>query len=202
MRFCRSRPLASSSPTTPSMTWSARSISAAQNPTSCLSPPTVGMPRAPLATALTTAWVNRAGDPVDRLYATPHPHFDLTLPQFRSCHDAFLSTPPTEPSFITRKAGPAFPCWRLSGLTRNTRDFDHVAPHLPVRLIRMDYRGRGESEWADYKTYNIPQEAADALALLDHLGLEQAAILGHLARRSDCDACWRRLQRIGCWVLC
>lgn len=76
------------------------------------------------------------------------------------------------------ESGTGIPVLALSGLTRNTRDFDHVAPHLPVRLIRMDYRGRGESEWADYKTYNIPQEAADALALLDHLGLEQAAILG------------------------
>ena len=51
MRFCRSRALASISPTTPSTTWSARN-SAAQNPTSCLSRPTVGMQRAPLATAL------------------------------------------------------------------------------------------------------------------------------------------------------
>ena len=78
--------------------------------------------------------------------------------------------------------GEGIPILCLAGLTRNTRDFDHVAPHLPqmmpVRLIRMDYRGRGESDWADYKTYTIPQEAEDALALLDHLGLEKAAILG------------------------
>ncbi len=66
----------------------------------------------------------------------------------------------------------------LAGLTRNARDFDHVAPHLPCRLIRMDYRGRGLSDHADPATYTIPQEAADALALLDHLGLDRAAILG------------------------
>lgn len=76
------------------------------------------------------------------------------------------------------ESGEGIPVLALAGLTRNTRDFDHVAPHLPVRLIRMDYRGRGQSDWADYTTYNIPQEAADALALLDHLGLKQAAILG------------------------
>ncbi len=78
--------------------------------------------------------------------------------------------------------GTGIPILALAGLTRNTRDFDHVAPHLPqmmaVRLIRMDYRGRGQSDWADPKTYTIPQEAQDALALLDHLGLEKAAILG------------------------
>jgi len=76
------------------------------------------------------------------------------------------------------ESGEGLPVLALAGLTRNSRDFDHVAPHLPVRLIRMDYRGRGQSDWADYKTYNIPQEGADALALLDHLGIKQAAILG------------------------
>jgi len=67
----------------------------------------------------------------------------------------------------------------LAGLTRNARDFDHVAPHLDgVRLIRMDYRGRGRSDWPGPATYTLAQEGADALALLDHLGLEHAVILG------------------------
>ena len=67
----------------------------------------------------------------------------------------------------------------LAGLTRNSSDFDYVAPHLSgVRLIRLDYRGRGRSDWADPATYTIPTEAQDALTLLDHLGLAQTAILG------------------------
>ena len=74
--------------------------------------------------------------------------------------------------------GDGLPVIALAGLTRNGADFDHVAPHLPVRLIRPDYRGRGQSDWADPATYTIPQEAADTLALMDHLGLEKAAILG------------------------
>ena len=74
--------------------------------------------------------------------------------------------------------GRGIPVLCLAGLTRNSADFDHVAPHLPVRLIRMDYRGRGQSDWADPATYTVAREAADALALMDHLGLEQAAILG------------------------
>lgn len=76
------------------------------------------------------------------------------------------------------EAGEGIPVIALSGLTRNTGDFDHVAPHMPVRFIRMDYRGRGQSDWADPATYTIPQEAQDTLALMDHLGLDQAAILG------------------------
>jgi pimeloyl-ACP methyl ester carboxylesterase len=74
--------------------------------------------------------------------------------------------------------GEGLPVIALAGLTRNGADFDHVAPHLPVRLIRPDYRGRGQSDWADPATYTIPQEAADVLVLMDHLGLEKAAILG------------------------
>lgn len=76
------------------------------------------------------------------------------------------------------ESGTGLPVIALAGLTRNGADFDHVAPHLPVRLIRPDYRGRGQSAWADPSTYSIPQEAADILSLMDHLGLEKAAILG------------------------
>lgn len=77
-----------------------------------------------------------------------------------------------------RDEGAGIPVIALAGLTRNAADFDHVAPHLPLRLIRPDYRGRGLSDWADPATYTIPQEAADVLTLMDHLGLQQAAILG------------------------
>ncbi|SEW29961.1 Pimeloyl-ACP methyl ester carboxylesterase [Cognatiyoonia koreensis] len=76
------------------------------------------------------------------------------------------------------QAGEGIPVIALAGLTRNGGDFDHVAPHMPVRFIRLDYRGRGKSDWADPSTYTIPQEAEDTLALMDHLGLKQAAILG------------------------
>lgn len=75
--------------------------------------------------------------------------------------------------------GAGTPVIALAGLTRNGADFNHVAPHLEgIRLIRPDYRGRGQSDWADPATYSIPQEAADTLALMDHLGLDRAAILG------------------------
>ena len=75
--------------------------------------------------------------------------------------------------------GRGLPVLCLAGLTRNVRDFDHVAPHLAdVRLIRMDYRGRGLSDWPGPAGYTIAQEGADALALLDHLGIARAAILG------------------------
>jgi len=88
-------------------------------------------------------------------------------------------TAPDGVSLAYQDGGFGKPLLCLAGLTRNGRDFDHVAPHLKgVRLLRMDYRGRGRSDWPGPSTYTIAQEATDALALLDHLGLERAAILG------------------------
>ena len=80
-------------------------------------------------------------------------------------------------AYADQGTGPALLC--LPGLTRTMADFDYLRPHLPpLRLIRMDYRGRGGSSWTGAETYNVPREAQDALALLDHLGIEKAALLG------------------------
>lgn len=78
-----------------------------------------------------------------------------------------------------RDEGEGLPLLCLAGLTRDGRDFDFVAPHLKgVRLIRLDYRGRGQSDWGPHETYSIPVEGRDALELLDHLGIAKAAVLG------------------------
>lgn len=75
--------------------------------------------------------------------------------------------------------GTGTPLLCLPGLTRTMGDFDYLAPHLPpCRLIRMDYRGRGGSDFTGAATYTVPQEAKDAVALLDHLGVAKAALLG------------------------
>ncbi len=92
------------------------------------------------------------------------------MPHFRALDGA---------SLFYAEQGEGLPVLCLAGLTRNSGDFDFVAPHLPdVRLIRMDYRGRGRSDRTGAATYTIVQEAQDALALLDHLGIGQAAIIG------------------------
>jgi pimeloyl-ACP methyl ester carboxylesterase len=61
----------------------------------------------------------------------------------------------------------------VHGLTRQGRDFDRLAkalvaqsPH-PLQVICPDVVGRGRSDWlADPASYQIPQYAADVLALL------------------------------------
>ena len=76
--------------------------------------------------------------------------------------------------------GEGLPVICLAGLTRNASDFDYAMPAMQgVRVIRPDYRGRGQSEWAeDPMTYTIPRETQDVLELMDHLGLEKAAFVG------------------------
>ncbi|TYO88563.1 alpha/beta fold hydrolase [Oceanicella actignis] len=76
--------------------------------------------------------------------------------------------------------GPPVLC--LAGLSRNRRDFEPLRDALVGRwrVIRLDSRGRGRSERArdPLAEYAPAVEAADALALLDHLGLEGAAVVG------------------------
>jgi pimeloyl-ACP methyl ester carboxylesterase len=69
----------------------------------------------------------------------------------------------------------------LPGLTRNSKDFDPLADHLdePRRLIALDYRGRGRSQYApDPGTYTPRHELEDAIALLDHLKLGRVCVAG------------------------
>lgn len=76
--------------------------------------------------------------------------------------------------------GSGSPLLCLAGLTRNSRDFAFFASHAnDVRMIAMDYRGRGQSDHdPDYANYNILREAQDAIEVLDHLGLDKVTVLG------------------------
>ena len=76
--------------------------------------------------------------------------------------------------------GKGTPVLCLAGLTRNCRDFDFLAPHMADhRLIRMDYRGRGKSDYdPEFMNYSIMREAQDAVELLDHLGLDRVTLMG------------------------
>lgn len=73
----------------------------------------------------------------------------------------------------------------LPGLTRNSRDFHQLALILskdtvsPRRVITLDYRGRGLSQWdPDRSHYNLLVEANDVLSLCSTLGVSQAAFVG------------------------
>jgi pimeloyl-ACP methyl ester carboxylesterase len=80
-------------------------------------------------------------------------------------------------------AGPSDrpPLLMLHGLTRNSRDFEDVAARFAGqwRIIAVDFRGRGMSEWdPDSSRYAAPVYAADVVQLLDELAIPEAVFLG------------------------
>lgn len=68
----------------------------------------------------------------------------------------------------------------LPGLTRNSKDFETIAPRLAEtrRVLAFDFRGRGRSGHADAASYRPDQEVADTLLVLDRLGIQRFAIIG------------------------
>jgi pimeloyl-ACP methyl ester carboxylesterase len=80
-------------------------------------------------------------------------------------------------------AGPADrpPILMLHGLTRNSRDFEDVARRHAGewRVIAVDFRGRGLSEWDPVPSrYVPPTYAQDVLHLLDELDIARAVFIG------------------------
>jgi pimeloyl-ACP methyl ester carboxylesterase len=76
--------------------------------------------------------------------------------------------------------GELTPLLCLPGLTLNSKSFEPLIPHVlgPRAIVAPDFRGRGRSSYADAKTYRPAFELADTIALMDHLGIEKAAVIG------------------------
>ena len=70
----------------------------------------------------------------------------------------------------------------LHGLTRNSRDFEDLAPWIAAlgrRVLAPDVRGRGRSGYAaDPATYQPAVYAADVVAMLDALAIPRAVVVG------------------------
>jgi pimeloyl-ACP methyl ester carboxylesterase len=73
----------------------------------------------------------------------------------------------------------------LAGLTRNSRDFHQLAlilsqdPVTARRVIALDYRGRGLSDWDENKAnYNLAVEARDVIEACAYLNIDRAAFIG------------------------
>ncbi|RZJ03119.1 MAG: alpha/beta hydrolase [Brevundimonas sp.] len=96
-------------------------------------------------------------------------------------------TSPDGLSLYARDYAPAngeakLPVIAIHGLTRNSADFDHIAPLIAEsgrRVLAVDVRGRGRSDPAkDPMTYQPVHYAHDVLALLKQAGIERAVFLG------------------------
>ena len=74
------------------------------------------------------------------------------------------------------------PVVAIHGLTRNSADFDAIAPLIARggrRVLAVDVRGRGRSDRApDPMTYSPEVYAKDVLALMDQSGIDRAVFLG------------------------
>ena len=79
-----------------------------------------------------------------------------------------------------RSAGAPVVC--LPGLTRAADDFARLAAVLASdgrRVLALDYRGRGESQWdADWTHYTLDVEQDDILRALADAGVETAVFVG------------------------
>ncbi|MEN3263395.1 MAG: lipase [Pseudonocardia sp.] len=70
------------------------------------------------------------------------------------------------------------PVLALHGVTGHSARWRVLAEALPeIRLIAVDLRGHGRSPWTP--PWHIEQHVADALAVLDDLGLARVAVAGH-----------------------
>lgn len=79
----------------------------------------------------------------------------------------------------------ALPVVCLPGLSRNSADFHELAlalsgdPHRPRRVLALDYRGRGRSEYdPDPRNYDIRVELGDVLQVLAAAGVAEAILVG------------------------
>ena len=76
--------------------------------------------------------------------------------------------------------GEGLPVVALHGLASSAHWYDLVAPNLrdQYRIIAPDQRGHGQTTQA-ITGYDWQTLAADVTGLMDHLGITQAAVLGH-----------------------
>lgn len=77
------------------------------------------------------------------------------------------------------EAGSGHPLLMITGLGGDLQGWALQAPELAkhFRVITFDNRGAGRSSAPD-RPYSIPQMAADAVGLLDRLGIDKAHVLG------------------------
>jgi len=77
---------------------------------------------------------------------------------------------------------PAPPVLCLSGITRNSKDFDRLAPNLTTkghRVLALDYRGRGRSDRArDPSSYTPATYLDDIGHVLTALNLDRVVVIG------------------------
>ena len=75
----------------------------------------------------------------------------------------------------------AQPLLLLHGGNQSAHSWDLVSLHLAgrYRVLALDQRGHGDSEWARDASYGIGEMAEDAIAFIAQQGLERPIVMGH-----------------------
>lgn len=76
----------------------------------------------------------------------------------------------------------ASPVVLIHGGLENARAWDHAAAALTSagwRVLAVDQRGHGESDWANGGAYAVLDLTSDLAALFEQAGLQKAALVGH-----------------------
>jgi pimeloyl-ACP methyl ester carboxylesterase len=73
------------------------------------------------------------------------------------------------------------PVLLLHSLAAHSHWWDWVAPSLgeDARVVALDLRGHGGSDWVEPAAYRAPDYAADVVAVLDRLGAGTPLVVGH-----------------------
>jgi esterase len=76
--------------------------------------------------------------------------------------------------------GTGEPLVAIHGLLQNAHSFDGIASVLAprVRLLALDLRGRGDSEWADGDNYKVRHFLIDIYSFIRAMGLTRFALIG------------------------
>ncbi|WP_433431010.1 alpha/beta fold hydrolase [Nonomuraea sp. CA-141351] len=71
------------------------------------------------------------------------------------------------------------PLLLIHGRTANHNDWNGITQHFAARyrVLALDLRGHGASDYPG--SYAVTEMAEDVVALLDHLGIERATLIGH-----------------------
>ena len=100
------------------------------------------------------------------------------------------------------RLAPTLPVVCLPGLARTAADFDTIGVALandvadPRRVIAVDYRGRGRSEYdRNPSNYALPVELGDLSAVLTALDIRAARCLSAPRAAVSSPCCWRRHGR-------
>jgi non-heme chloroperoxidase len=107
--------------------------------------------------------------------------------------DFFTTSDGVRLHYLEKGSGP--PLIMLPGWTQPASRFAAQLKALSnnFHCLALDFRGHGESERPDHG-YRVSRLAKDCLDLLDHLGLQDAVLLGHSA---GCTVIWSFIDLFG-----